>query len=172
MRRTASVVLLMLCGCSVKAGTETAGPASQPFPTVSAGDSASAHAAAVAFLAAFDSLQLDALHAYFAPDVSMFFPFEDTPARVDGRDAVAGRFRQFFDAVRSGWASSGRTGPARLGIVPRDLLVQHVGTVAVVSFHLGGDRPARRSLVFHWTAPSGWLLSHWHASPPPSPPPR
>ncbi|HEU4451672.1 MAG TPA: nuclear transport factor 2 family protein, partial [Longimicrobium sp.] len=133
-------------------------------------DSASAHLAATGFLTAFDSLQWEPFRAYFADDVTMFFPFPDTPARADGRQAVEARFRTFFDEALAAWQRSGRTGAPRMGITPRDLRVQMAGDVAIVSFHLGGETPARRSLVFHATPAGEWKLIHWHASPPPQRP--
>lgn len=137
-----------------------------------AADSAGAHAAAVSFLAAFDSVQWEPFRAFFADDVTMFFPFGDTPARADGRAAVEARFRRFFDEGLAAWQRSGRTGAPRLGITPRDLRVQMAGTAAIVSFHLGSESPSRRSLVFRYTPAGEWKLVHWHASPaPPRPAP-
>jgi ketosteroid isomerase-like protein len=133
-------------------------------------DSAGAHHAATAFLAAFDSLQWEPFRAYFADDVTMFFPFPDTPARADGRQAVEARFRTFFDDALAAWQRSGRPGAPRMGITPRDLRVQMAGDVAIVSFHLGAETPSRRSLVFRHTAADGWKLVHWHASPAPQRP--
>jgi ketosteroid isomerase-like protein len=135
-----------------------------------AADSAGAHQAAAAFLTAFDSLQWEPFRGYFADDITMFFPFVDTPARVDGRAAVEARFRTFFDQALAAWQRSGRPGAPAMGIAPRDLRVQMAGDVAIVSFHLGEETPARRSLVFRHTAADGWRLIHWHASPPPARP--
>ncbi len=84
-----------------------------------AADSASAHAAAAGFLAAFDSLQWEPFRAWFADDVTMFFPFGDTPARADGRAAVEARFRRFFDEA-----------PARLGSTIRRPLPRAVEVAA------------------------------------------
>jgi ketosteroid isomerase-like protein len=133
-----------------------------------AADSAGAHRAAVGFLAAFDSLQWEPFRAYFADDVTMFFPFADTPRRADGRDSVEARFRRFFDAGRAAWTRSGRAGPPRMGITPRDLRVQVIGDVAIVSFHLGTTTPSRRSIVLARRTPGEWKVVHWHASPPPA----
>lgn len=138
-------------------------------PHAVAADSAGAHQAALAFLESFDTLQWDTFRGYFADDVTMFFPFGDTPARADGREAVEARFRQFFDGALEAWQRSGRTGQPRMGITPRDLRVQMAGSVSIVSFHLGSETPARRSLVFRHGA-DGWRLLHWHASPPPARP--
>ncbi|HEX8317929.1 nuclear transport factor 2 family protein [Longimicrobium sp.] len=165
MRRPAlllglALVLGTLAACS-------AGPA--PRTTLAAApDSAGAAAAARGFLAAFDSLNWEPFRAYLADDITMFFPFPDAPARHDGRDAVEARFRPFFEQGRVRLRESGRT---RQGLAPRDMHVQMLGAdAAAVSFHLGGERPARRSLVFRRTADGAWKLAHWHASPPPAQP--
>ena len=167
--------LSSICAAALAAALLTVSPAAgqQPAPVAraaaAAADSAGAHRAAVTFLAAFDSLQWEPFRAYLADDVTMFFPFADTPRRADGRDSVEARFRRFFDAGLAAWARSGRTGPPRMGIVPRDLRVQMAGDAAIVSFHLGTTTPSRRSLVFAQRA-GGWKLVHWHASPPPAAP--
>jgi len=162
----AAALAALLTACA------TAGQNSATTPRVAtpATDSAGAHAAAVAFLAAFDSLQWEPFRAYFADDVTMFFPFGDTPARADGREAVEARFRRFFDAGHAAWTRSGRTGAPRMGITPRDLLVQMAGDAAIVSFHLGTTRPSRRSVVFRRSADGQWKVVHWHASPAPAEP--
>jgi len=151
--------------------TVSAASGQQPAPVsraaASATDSADAHRAALGFLAAFDSLQWEPFRAYLADDVTMFFPFADTPRRADGRDSVEARFRRFFDAGLAAWSRSGRTGSPRMGITPRDLRVQVIGDAAVVSFHLGTTTPSRRSIVFARRAPGEWKVVHWHASPPP-----
>lgn len=60
--------------------------------------------------------------------------------------------------------------PLVQGLAPRDLRVQMAGPdVAVVTFHLGGATPARRSLVFRRTGADEWKVVHWHASSPPQP---
>lgn len=141
-------------------------PAATPTQRPSAADSAEVHAAAQGFLAAFDSLQFDPFRSYFADDITMFFPFPQFPARVDGKQAVAEVFGQFMAAQREGRARAGRS--MVQGITARDLLVQMASQdVAVVSFHLGAEEtPARRSLVFR-KLPTGWKIIHWHASPSP-----
>lgn len=158
--RTLSV--LALCTALAVPATAHAQPA--------AADSAGAHQAALGFLEAFNTLQWEPFRAYFADDVTMFFPFTDTPARADGREAVEARFRTFFDEGLAAWARSGRTGEPRMGITPRDLRVQMAGDAAIVSFHLGTQAPSRRSIVFRHTE-AGWKVIHWHASPAPAPRP-
>ena len=139
-------------------------------------DSVGAHAAAVGFIAAFDSLQWEPFRAYLADDITMFFPFPQLPGRVDGRDSVASIFGQFMRGQRAGRERTGR--PMVQGLTPRDLRIQMAGSqAAIATFHLGpagGPPEARRSLVFRRTAGGEWKVVHWHASSPPprpSPPP-
>lgn len=134
-----------------------------------AADSASAHRAAVGFLAAFDSLQWEPFRGYLADDVTMFFPFAQVPTRADGKAAVEAVFSRFFEGQRTARARDGR--PMVQGLAPRDLRVQMAGPgAAVASFHLGDEAaPARRSIVFHRTEGGEWKVVHWHASPSPRP---
>jgi ketosteroid isomerase-like protein len=149
---------------AVLAGAVLALAAPAAAQTRSAADSTSAHAAATRFLAAFDSLQWEPFTAQMADNVTMFFPFPDTPSRADGKAAVMARFKPFFDAGRPRLEQSGRRS---MGISPRDLRVQMAGDAAIVSFHLGAGNPARRSLVFQRQG-ADWKLVHWHASPAPA----
>ena len=167
--RSAICLLLAvsLVGC---AATRMADPA---HTTAAAGggqaaDSAGAHRAAVGFIAAFDSLQWEPFRAYLADDITMFFPFPQRPARVDGREAVEGVFSQFMRAQREARERAGR--PMVQGLAPQDLRIQMAGAgAAVATFHLGGESPARRSVVFRLNAGGRWEVIHWHASPPPQP---
>ncbi|MGZ8378202.1 MAG: nuclear transport factor 2 family protein [Gemmatirosa sp.] len=137
----------------------------------SAADSVGAYAAAQGFLAAFDSPQFDAFRGYFADDMTMFFPFPQFPARVDGRAGVEDIFGKFMTAQREARAKAGR--PMVQGITARDLKVRMAGPdVAIVSVHLGAEAtPARRSVVFR-KDPGGWKVVHWHASSAPPAPNR
>lgn len=153
--------LCVLASCARLGGQGA--PAATPTQRPLAADSADVHAAAEGFLAAFDSLQFDAFRSYFADDITMFFPFPQLPARVNGKQAVEDVFGQFMAAQREARGKAGR--PMIQGITARDLLVQMASRdVAVVTFHLGAEEtPARRSLVFR-NSPTGWKVTHWHAS--------
>lgn len=154
-------------GCaSIALGACRSVPAPRPLIATFA-DSVGAHRAAIGFLAAFDSLQWEPFMAYVADDVTMFFPFLDSPSRADGRTAFAARFRPFFDDGRAARVRAGSPNPPFLRLDPRDLKVQMAGDAAIVSFHLGAQAPSRRSLVFKRTS-SDWKLIHWHASSAPS----
>lgn len=164
----AAVLLAVLAGCSAAGGPgATPSSTSTAWLAPSTSDSASAHRAAVGFLGAFDSLQFEPFRAYLAEEVTMFFPFPQLPARVDGRALVAERFSQFMTAVREARTRAGQ--PLVQGLDPRDLRVQMAGPdVAVVSFHLGADSRSRRSIVFRRDG-GAWRVIHWHASSAPLP---
>jgi hypothetical protein len=136
-------------------------------------DSAGAHAAAIRFLAAFDSLQWEPFRAALADEVTVFSNSGDRPRRMDGRAAVAANFERFFTEVRAARAQRGQLQGPYLGLGERmlDLRVQWLGEVAVVSFHLaGGTPPSRRTLVFRYQPATGtWQLVHLHASIGPAP---
>jgi len=63
-----SLVVALLGAVSAAGGAQTPGAGAQG---ASVSDSAQAHAAALRFLAAFDSLQLEAVRAALAPDATM-----------------------------------------------------------------------------------------------------
>ncbi len=156
-----------LAGCGTAHPPRTTPSGAGPARAGTA-DSVAAHRAAAEFITAFDSLQWEPFRAYFADDITMFFPFPQLPARVDGRQAVEEVFRQFMESQRTRRAEAGQ--PMVQGIAPRDLRVQMAGAdVAIVSFHLGGDPPSRRSVVFHRNATGEWKIVHWHASSPTQP---
>jgi len=154
---------LALAACAARAPQAAVSAAPSPA------DSASAHRAAMGFVAAFDSLQWDRFRGYLADDVTMFFPFAQVPRRADGRAAVEAVFQQFFDAQRTARTRAGR--PLVQGLVPRDVAVQMLGRdAAVLTFHLGEQSPARRSVVFRRAQGDAWRVAHWHASPTPAAP--
>jgi hypothetical protein len=139
--------------------------AAAPLAAQKPADSTSAHAAAMGFITAFDSLQWEPFRAYLADDMTMFFPFPQMPRRADGAASVAAVFRQFFDAQRAVRSRAGR--PMVQGLVAQDFRLQMVGPdVAIASFHLGVVAPARRTVVLHRKGAS-WKVIHWHASPAP-----
>jgi hypothetical protein len=74
-------------------------PAPRPTAPAAGADSAAAHTAAIAFLAAFDSLQWEPFRSALAPEVTVFGNAE--PRRLDGRAAVVAHFEPFFTQVRA-----------------------------------------------------------------------
>ena len=130
-------------------------PPVQSTPT----DQAALVAAAEHFLRVFDNLEFEPFEAAWSSSRSVFFPFRDTPERVEGA-AVGERFRSFFAEVRST-----RPGPPYLHLQPRELRAAVVGDAGLVTFMLGrapGD-VSRRTLLFVRER-GAWKLRHMHAS--------
>jgi ketosteroid isomerase-like protein len=160
--RTLTSALIVLCSASC-ASTSQSRQTSVAAAAEGRAAEGSPDQAARAFLDAFDRLEWDRFRSYLADDMTMFFPFAQTPSRVDGREAVERVFESFFRAERRQLADSGA--PITQGLNPRDMKVQLAGAdAAVVTFHLGSEKsPARRSLVLRRTG-SEWKVIHWHAS--------
>ena len=111
------------------------------------------------FIQAFDNLDWDRFRASFADDATVFYPRE-FPNRANGRREYERTFQKVFDRIRAG-----RNQGPYMDIQPRDLRLQIVGNIAIVTFHLD-DRPAflnRRTIVLQ-KRPSGWKIIHLHAS--------
>lgn len=130
-----------------------------PRPQKADRDHAALVQAAEHFLRAFDRLEWEPFDAAWSTSRSVFFPFRDTPERVEGAD-VAARFRRFFDEVKAT-----RPGPPYLRLRPEALRAEVRGDAGLVTFTLG-RRPGdvgRRTLLF--IRESGqWKLAHMHAS--------
>lgn len=144
--------LLVITGCATQPGGAVMSRGAQD-------DRIALMKAAQDFLRAFDHMEWEPFHASWSSSPTVFFPFTDTPERVDG-PAVATRFRQFFDDVRRQ-----RQGPPYLNLRPRDLRADVLGNSGIVTFMLG-QRPGnvgRRTLVFVIER-GGWKLAHLHAS--------
>lgn len=157
MRRPLPVVLIasvmLASGCAANQGGRVA------LAQRTGVDQATLLAAAEHFLRVFDNLEFEPFEAAWSSSRSVFFPFRDTPERVEGA-AVGERFRSFFAEVRST-----RPGPPYLHLQPRELRVDVVGDAGLVTFMLGrapGD-VSRRTLLF--VRERGvWKLRHMHAS--------
>ena len=114
------------------------------------------------FLRAFNDLDWDAFRDNFADSATVFQPLPSSLLRNDGRAEFESVFENFFDAVRSD-----RNGPPYLNIQPRDVRIQMLGEVAVVTFHLRtDDRPSvgRRTFVLRKQEDGAWRIVHLHAS--------
>jgi ketosteroid isomerase-like protein len=104
------------------------------------------------FIDAFTSLDRPRMEACFTDDATVFH-------RVSGP-----RCYQFWDDEFEIWRTT-RPGPPYLSIEPKELQIQQLGDVAIVTFHLD-NRPGelgRRTLVLTHT-PDGWKIAHLHAS--------
>src|SRR5215469_8744260 len=128
---------------------------------IESGDRAAIETFTRKFLRAFENLDMQQFIACFADDATAFFPTPEPPERVQGKDAIRGRFEHVFASIRS----TAKSGPPFHHLTPEDLSIQLMpGRTAVVSFHLrNAERIARRTLVL--TNTNGqWLITHLHAS--------
>ena len=148
--------VIVFAGCAARGATQA------QLARVAQGtgaDQAALVAAAEHFLRVFDNLEFEPVEAAWSSSRSVFFPFRDTPERVEGA-AVGERFRGFFAEVRST-----RPGPPYLHLAPRELRTDVIGDAGLVTFMLGrapGD-VSRRTLLF--VRERGvWKLRHMHAS--------
>ena len=124
-----------------------------------AADQAALVAAAEHFLRVFDNLEFEPFEVAWSSSRSVFFPFRDTPERVEGA-AVGERFRQFFAEVRST-----RPGPPYLHLEPRELRAEVIGDGGLVTFMLGrAPGEVSRRTAFFVRERGAWKLRHLHAS--------
>ena len=131
-----------------------------------AGHSAILQAAAKEFLKALDNLDWEVFQDGWSAEPSVFFPFNDTPERVDGRSGVDERFREFFKQVRQK-----ASGPPYLKLEPQNLKVTRYGDAGLISFTLGGLKSVgglsgsigRRTILFV-LEDGKWKVAHLHAS--------
>jgi ketosteroid isomerase-like protein len=120
--------------------------------------------AAERFLRALDDLDWEPFRASWASEPTVFFPFGDTPDRVDGRAAVEARWRRFFEE-----AGARRPGPPYLNLKPRDIRAERYGDVGLVTFTLeltigGLQLPLQRRTLVFIREHDAWKLAHMHAS--------
>ncbi|MBS1564100.1 MAG: nuclear transport factor 2 family protein [Bacteroidetes bacterium] len=112
------------------------------------------------FVGVFTQLDWPAFSACFAEDATAFFPPSARhPERVDGKKDILKIFSGVFENARKQKAT-----PPYLSIEPKELKMQLLGVVAIVTFML--DDPGmfgRRSIVLRKDN-GRWLIVHLHAS--------
>lgn len=115
--------------------------------------------AAEHFLRVFDNMEWEPFQAAWSSAPSVFFPFRDTPERVEG-PAVAARFQAFFTEVRAS-----REGPPYLRLSPLQFRAEVLGSTGLVTFMLRSvpGSVGRRTLLFVREG-GQWKLAHMHAS--------
>jgi hypothetical protein len=115
--------------------------------------------AAEQFLKVFDNLEWEPFAAAWSASPSVFFPFADTPERVEGA-AAAARFQTFFKEMRAA-----RPGPPYLRLNPQELRAEVMGSTGLVTFTLARSPGSigRRTLLFVREG-GQWKLAHLHAS--------
>jgi ketosteroid isomerase-like protein len=112
-----------------------------------------------AFLQAFNNLDWERFRSAFDDNATVFFPRE-FPGRATGRAEFEKNFKVVFEQIRAG-----KTAPPFQNIQPRDIDIQMLGDVAIVTFQLD-DRPGtmgRRTIVMQ-KGVKRWKIVHLHAS--------
>lgn len=116
----------------------------------------------VRFVAAFETLDIDAFMACFASEATVFFPAPEPADRYDGKAAIRTHFQQVFSGIRN---ASHAVAPPYHRLDVENLEIQMLDPdAAVVTFHLrNAERIARRTLVVGRIR-GRWLIVHLHAS--------
>lgn len=111
------------------------------------------------FIRGIETGDVELLTSVFAEDATVFQPVV-VPTRAVGREEIRAAFRGIFPNGGAG------------KITPRDVLVQDLGEIAIVTAHLRAmpelpvTKPtsfARRTFVLRWTG-ERWEIVHLHAS--------
>ncbi len=132
---------------------------SQKRTSIANSDSLAVQRAAAAFIEAFNNLDWERFRHSFSDEATMFFPSQSNPRRANGRDEIEAVFKPYFDEIRKR-----KPNPPYLNIEPKDLKIQMLRDVAIVSFHLGGDDSVGRRTVVFQKQKGKWLIVHLHAS--------
>lgn len=124
-------------------------------------EAAGPEAAARAFVAALDGLDLEGVRATLAEDVTLFAPHGDALQLVSGRLEVMREFERRFGA----WTAGGGRVPLGLAEAATDFHVQRLGLdVALVTWRLEREgSPGRRTACLALRE-GGWRLVHLHSS--------
>ena len=111
------------------------------------------------FVSALNHADIDTLSGLFAPDATAFLPLDSAPLRLVGRDAIRVAFDSFFQELRQQ-----SSGPEYMHLVAKNVQIQSLGNVAVVTFEAGsGPVTSRRTLVIEYRS-GAWLITHFHGS--------
>jgi len=113
-----------------------------------------------AFLDALDRGE-DALEGWFTPDATMYFPFRNSQALVQGREAIVARFARMNAQLRQTQAA-----PPYIGFGMRDVRVEWLapGWALATALFTFADQWGRRTLLLRAEDASAWRIHHLHAS--------
>lgn len=113
------------------------------------------------FVEAFTTLDWPKFSACFEQDATAFFPpSAKTPARANNKGEIEQVFRSVFENARKG-----KSGPPYLEIQPKDVRVQLMTSIAIVTFHLNDPGFfGRRTVVLRKNKSGKWGIIHLHAS--------
>jgi hypothetical protein len=112
------------------------------------------------FIDAFVSLNWEKFVECFADDATAFFPpSAKFPSRANSKIEIENIFKNVFENARKQ-----RSSPPYIVIEPKDLKIQMLGDVSIVTFVLNDpDLFGRRTIIFE-KLNGKWLIVHLHAS--------
>jgi len=115
---------------------------------------------AAQFIEAFTNLDWERFRRFFAADATVFFPpSARSPRRANGKTEIEAVFKSVFDNARKQ-----KLGPPYLNIQPKEMKIQMLGGMAIVTLHLEDpDLLGRRTIVFQKRG-GQWVIVHLHAS--------
>ncbi len=108
------------------------------------------------FSHSFRHMDLDAMMAHIAEDVTAFWPIQASLTRLPDKAAIRAEFAATIAATRA-------AGGSEVVRTQSDMLTQRFGDIAVVTFHLQDDPFGRRTFVLQWRW-DRWLIVHIHGS--------
>lgn len=112
------------------------------------------------FLQAFTNLDWTKFTSCFADSATAFFPPSARfPYRAGNKTEILNIFSRVFEHARTQ-----RSSPPYLIIEPKELKIQMLGTVAIVTFLLNDPGLLGRRTIVLKKENSGWLIVHLHAS--------
>jgi ketosteroid isomerase-like protein len=112
------------------------------------------------FIEAFTNLNWHKFTDCFANDATAFFPpSAKFPSRANNKIEIENIFKNVFENARKL-----KSAPPYMVIQPKDLKIQMIGTVAIVTFVLNDpDLFGRRTIILKKNN-GNWLIIHLHAS--------
>ena len=148
-------IVVLILGLVCAAGNRSLAAQSEASADVKALTAAAEH-----FLDVFQNLDWEKFRAVWTSEPTVFFPFNETPERVTGAQAVEARWQEFFNSRRTADRK-----PPYFKVTPQQLLAQVHGDAGIVTFNLGQPPGpmGRRTLVFV-KEKGEWKLAHLHAS--------
>lgn len=112
------------------------------------------------FVSAFRNLEWEKFTACFADDATAFFPpSANFPSRANNKDEIENIFEKVFK-----YARKQKSTPPYISIEPKNMKIQMLNEVAIVTFELNDTGMfGRRTLVLK-KENDNWLIVHLHAS--------
>jgi ketosteroid isomerase-like protein len=162
LHRGATIAAVVIAAHGTPVGAQDESRSLAPLGTTTVSDSVVVHAAMAEFVDALNALDAPRMSADFADDITAFVPSAQVD-RVGGKAAVTAVFQTFADRAKAA---------PRTTTVPEDIRIEVSGSLAVVNFMVRAKPPLstkRRTFVFRKVG-TRWLISHFHASDPVSPP--